>query len=135
MKYFSIKELVDETTYKRYGESCWQFFKPEALEMLDGIREFFKSPCTVNNWSSGGEYQYRGYRPVFCNIGAKQSMHRVGGAFDIDIKGLSAEEARQNILADKDNTLLRRIMRMEDGVSWLHADIKPTEHRIYLFKV
>ena len=137
MKHFQLNELVDRTTFEKYGQQCWQFFPKEALEMLDGIREFFKSPVTVNNWHIGGQYQFRGWRPVWSNVGAPQSMHRKGGAFDCDIQGLTAEEARQNILADKDNPLLKNIMRLEDGVSWLHTDtgiIPKGKNRIYLFR-
>jgi len=134
MKFFELFELVDKKTYETLGNKAWDLFKPEALIMLEGLREFFKCPISCNTWHWGGEFQFRGYRPPSCSVGAPQSLHKQGMAFDVDIEGLSAEEARLNIMADQNNPLLKNIMRMEKDTNWVHIDCKPVANRIYLFQ-
>ena len=133
-KHFKIEELVPEDVFEEYGEElCWQLFDEQALMMLDGIREYFGLPVTVNNWHKGGFFHNRGYRRPDTAIGAKGSMHKLGKAFDSDVKGLTAEEVRKKILSDKDCELLKYINRIEASVSWLHCDVKPVQERIMVF--
>jgi hypothetical protein len=138
VKHFILPELVDRATYAREGEDGWKLFHPNILEALDGVREFFGVPVTVNNWWKGiGNLQYRGYRPHDCLVGASQSYHKRGMAFDFDVKGFTADVARGMILEHQDDPLLAKIQRMEDGVLWVHADIGTIpkgKNRIYLFK-
>ena len=134
---FRIEELVDRQSFLDWGEHCWTYFHPEALEMLHGIRMFLGRPITVNNWLWGGPLSFRGYRGPACMIGAVQSYHRRGMAFDFDVKGLTAEDALDLILANQDHEWLMPIQRMERGIPWVHADIGaiPRDRtRIYLFR-
>lgn len=137
MKHFKTYELVDQKTYEEKGEKALELFTPEILEALDGVREFFDEPITVNNWFIGGKFQWRGYRtPEKAKmLGAPNSEHAKGNAFDFDIKGVSAEEARRVIKLNQNDPLLQGIMRLEANVSWVHIDCKPVNSRIYLFKV
>lgn len=138
MKHFQLHELVDRATFQKYGEEAWKLFHQDALEALDGIREFFNTPVTVNNWWDGvGSFQYRGYRPPDCPVGAAHSYHRRGMAFDLDVKGYEADEVRTIILDNQDNPLLATIQRLEAGVRWVHFDvgeIRKGQGRIYLFE-
>ena len=138
MNHFELHELIDRATFQKYGEEAWKLFHPDALEALSGIREFFDVPVTVNNWWNGvGSFQYRGYRPPDCRIGALQSYHKRGMAFDLDIRYHEADDVRRIILENQDNPLLAKIRRLEADVSWVHFDIgEPPEgkDRIYLFK-
>jgi hypothetical protein len=136
MQYFKAYELVDRLTYEKMGENALSLFTPEILEALDGVREYFDEPITVNNWFSGGKFQWRGYRtPEKAKmLGSPNSEHAKGNAFDFDIKGISAEEARRVIKLNQNDPLLRGIMRLEANVSWVHIDCKPVNNRIYLFK-
>lgn len=131
-KYFRVYELVDKATYYQFGFKAFQFFNPLALQMIDGVREYFDAPVTINNWISGGDFQWRGLRTKACEVGGDYSLHRFGGAFDCDIKGLSAHEARKRIMADKDHPLLKNINCMEDGVNWLHIDVRNIASRILI---
>jgi hypothetical protein len=136
MKYFKMEEIVDKNTFENFGRSAWPLFPPYSLDMLDNLREFFGVPVIVNNWLEGGQFQFRGYRPSWCNVGSSGSYHRKGMAFDCDVEGYTAEEARQKILANQDNELLKLINRMEANTSWLHTDCKPLiypQERIYVF--
>jgi hypothetical protein len=134
VKYFKIEELVDKNTFQKYGEDCWKLFQPNILDALDGVREFFGNPVTVNNWNSGGAFQFRGYRAPDCPVGALQSYHKRGMAFDFDVKGMTADVVRGMIMEHQNDPLLKNIMRMEAKVSWCHIDTKPVENRIVLFK-
>ena len=133
---FRLEELVDRQSFKDFGEGCWAFFPQESLYMLHGIREYFSVPVTVNNWLSGGPFQYRGYRGPSCGIGAISSYHKGGRAFDFDVKDMTAEEVRTEIKMHQDDPLLLLIQRMENKVTWCHVDngtLKAGQQRIYIF--
>jgi hypothetical protein len=135
--HFRIEELVDKDTFLEKGEEAWGLFVPDALTMLDGIREFFDRPVTVNNWLWGGPMQFRGWRPPWCPWGAKDSYHKRGMAFDFNVKMLTAEEVRQILVENKDDPKFRLIQRLEADVRWVHADIgrlPDGKQRIYLFR-
>ena len=138
MKYFKVFELVNRETYDKMGDRAIELFTPDALAALDGIREYFGAPVTVNNWHSGGPFEWRGWRTLkkAAELGAPKSAHARGEAFDCDIQGVTAEEARQRILDDKSNPLLLKITRIEANVNWLHFDVTELPygvHRIYVF--
>ncbi|OQC57067.1 MAG: Peptidase M15 [Bacteroidetes bacterium ADurb.Bin012] len=137
MKHFKAYEIVDKNTYEALGEDALRLFPYHSLLMLDGLREFFDVPITVNTWHSGGQFQWRGFRTIHCKEGAKQSYHRRGMAFDCDVRNYTAEEARKKILSNEDDPLLQYVNRIEDGVNWLHIDsgtVPEGKQRIYLFK-
>jgi len=135
--HFQLEELVDRDTFGTMGEKAWDLLHPDAIAFIDGVREFFGLPVTVNNWKWGGEWQYRGYRPPHCQIGAPQSYHRRGMAFDFDVKGMTATNVRKEIIEKCNDQRLVKIMRMEMDVNWVHADIGKIpkgKSRIYLFR-
>jgi hypothetical protein len=138
VKYFKAFELVDHLTYESMGENALSLFDAAALQALDDLREYFDRPVTVNDWHSGGEFEWRGFRTLAkaIELGAPRSAHATGRAFDLDILGLSAEAARLEIMANKNNPLLMRIMRLEAGKNWVHFDVMelpPWATRIHLF--
>lgn len=134
-KYFKLIELVDKYTYSRFKEKAWSFLDPYALQALDNIREYFNSPVTVNTWSFGGDFQYRGFRPKHCDIGADYSFHRYGKAFDYDVKGVPAEEVRQTIIKNKDKDEFKLITCLEADVNWVHMDVRPIEDNLRILLV
>jgi len=136
LKHFQLFEIVDPETYRSKGEAAWDLFNPEALMALDNLREFFGVPITINNWHIGGPFSLRGYRTPerAAELGASHSQHALGNAFDCDIHGLTADQARNGIIENKDNPLLQKIMRLEDGVSWVHFDLMSVPDRIHVFK-
>jgi len=137
MRHFELYELVDRATFQKWGQDAWSLFHPDLLLALDGIRDFFNAPVTVNNWYGGGPFQYRGYRGPECPIGAPASYHKNGMAADFDVQGYMAEDARRIIIENQDNELLQYITRMEKAVTWVHidlAELRKDQKRIYLFK-
>jgi hypothetical protein len=133
-KYFDVYELVDKATFDRYGLRCWEFFTPQAIQALDGVREFFGVPVTINDWYWGGDYQWSGLRPATCDIGAAFSQHRFGNAFDGKLKGVTAFDARKAIMSNQLDPRLININALEGGVSWLHFDCRNIPERIKFFQ-
>ena len=137
MKHFQMYELVDRTTYVKWGDRCITLFSPDLLFSLDGIREFFNTSVVINNWYGGGPFQYRGYRDPECTVGAEHSYHKKGMAADFDVKGLDADIVRGMIVEHQDDPLLAKIQRLEANVRWVHVDVGEVpkgKERIYLFK-
>ena len=143
-RWFSLRELVDEQTYKKYGDFAWNFFRPELLETLVFIREYvLKVPITVNNWHMGGKFSQRGLQH---NLSAEvwkytsaskqyMSAHILGAGVDFDAKGMTAAEVRSAIQAAAKN--LPYPIRLEDGVSWVHLDVynDGSKEKVQLFRV
>ena len=143
-RFFALRELVDEQTYKKYGDFAWNFFRPELLETLVYIREYvLKVPITINNWHCGGKFGQRGLRH---NMSAEvwkytkdgkqyMSAHILGAGVDFDAKGMTAAEVRKVIQAAAKS--LPYPIRLEDAVSWVHIDVynDGSKEKVQLFKV
>ena len=119
-----------------YGENAWQFLSTCYLETLLVIREqILAAPmyCNTSNLTQ------RGLRCNLCPIVANKhslylSAHILGKAGDFTVRGLSAEEARNNII--QNSHLLPYPIRMEKNVTWLHIDTLPKNgitEKIHLF--
>lgn len=127
-KYFSIKELVCPHVFNKYREDqMWSFFSMQALETLLVLRrDILKAPLIINSWKDN--YTQRGLRCNLCAIPKEKtrlekvymSAHCTGEAFDITVKGMTAEQARRKI--DDMQDFLPYPVRMESGVTWLHID-------------
>ena len=119
-KHFTIQELVPLETYQLLGDNSWIVLDIRAVMTLDQLRDYF-GPCTVNNWSRGGNLQYRGFRPKDCTVGAMNSQHRFGRAFDCSFNS-SADKVRQDILDNRSQ--FPYLSALEDEVSWVHFDVR-----------
>ena len=129
-KYFDIQELVCEHTYRKFGETSWQFFRPQFLETLLVIRRgILNTGMTVNNWHTGGQFGQRGLRCNLCQIVRDNtskgliylSAHCEGAAVDFDTKIFTAEQLR-GIIADHAD-MLPYPVRLEEHVNWCHVDV------------
>lgn len=132
-KYFTVEELVSKEVYELLGDEAIKLFDPKALEVLEDVREILDVPLICNNWRSGGSRDDCGYRDLKCSVGASKSAHKTGQAFDLVSNVLSANEMRNRIQLCAH--MLRHNIRMEDGVNWLHIDVKnTTSQKIITFK-
>lgn len=143
-RFFSLRELVDEPTYKKYGDFAWNFFRTELLETLLYLREYvLKVQMTINTWMTGGKYSERGLRH---NMSAEvwkytkdnkqfMSAHVLGAGVDFDAKGMTAAEVRSAIQAAAKR--LPHPIRLEDGKAWVHIDVynDGSKEKVQLFKV
>jgi hypothetical protein len=121
---FKLQELVPPEIYQQFGDKALFLLDQNMIKMVDGIRNFFGVPVTINNWHIKGSFTLRGFRPADTSVGAKYSQHKYGRAGDMDIQGYTAEDARQAILKNQKSPLLNWITVIEDKVNWLHADCR-----------
>lgn len=137
-KFFTVKELVCDHTFSRFGESSWQFLDTDYLHALLVIRrDILQRPMTCNHAGA----KQRGLRCNMCDLVKKKtaaylSAHVLGKAGDFTISGMSADEARRTIKAA--SHLLPCNIRVEGGVSWLHFDVLPQygiSVKVYEFRV
>lgn len=134
LTHFIPQEFVPRHIFDVMGSECLCLINPVILVTCEDIRKYFDKPVTLNNWHIGGQFEFRGFRPAYCSEGADMSMHRVGGAQDCDVKGLTAQEVRTEIIKHSDK--FPYITRLEDNVTWVHFDCKKTGlGKIQLFKV
>ena len=120
-KHFEIYELVPPSVYEKRGQKAWELLDERALVTLDTLRDNL-GVCTVNNYYFGGSRKWSGLRTPESPYYSPTSQHSLGKAFDCLFKTVSAEEARQHILSNRD--LYPHITGLELDVSWLHFDIR-----------
>lgn len=126
-EHIDIEELVPKDTFMLKGIECFDLIDYRIPLILERIRELCGNrPLIINNWLWGGKYQYRGYRPLDCTVGARNSMHKHGMAVDFDVRFQTAEETRKIILENESELMLLGLTRMERDVSWVHIDLKST---------
>lgn len=136
-QYFKISELVGSKTNSTYGERAFRFFGTNILHALLIVRENIGNPITVN----GRGMEQRGLRtniqPIVKSKSDRDrlyiSAHIQGRAFDFDVKGMTAQEVRDWIVANEN--LFPFKIRLEDGVTWVHMDDIDEEKnpKVYLF--
>lgn len=145
-EHFSLKELLPREIYEHLEQhnsiwKGWLLFPHTTIETIDALRKQF-GPMYINTWSFSesfkaqhGDWNGRGYRDL--DLVAKPnyvSLHCTGMATDSHFKNISAEEARQFILANPDKfphiTCLEMTLRKKP-IGWLHWDSRPISNRIY----
>ena len=131
-KHFIIEELVSPKTFKDRGQKAWQLFDDRLLMTLDRLRDKY-GPMTINNWKWNGDREWSGLRTPDSPWYSKYSQHTHGRASDILFKHTTAEQVRQDILANPDDKTFEFINSFEEGTSWLHVDTRSVE-RLYTFK-
>ena len=144
-EYFGIEELVDKTVFDKYGEVAWKFMDELLLDCLLIIREELGKPMTINNWKWGGQFSQRGLRHNMSPMVKKKnymylSAHMFGKAVDFDVKGMTAVEVREWIVANEDKLPCKvRLEKNMKGkpISWVHLDIMsdPSKPKVYQFDV
>jgi hypothetical protein len=82
-RHFRPQELVPKALFELMGNGSLRCFDREVLQALDALRAYHDRPVTINTWHTGGTHQWRGFRSVSCPVGAVQSRHKLGVAFDL----------------------------------------------------
>lgn len=132
--FFDIEELVCDHTFQRFGQSAWDFLDTDFLYCLLVIRrDILKKPM----WCNGNGAKQRGLRCNLCPLVKEKKVpyitaHIQGKAGDFTVQGMTAENARKMICANAD--LLPCKIRLEDGCSWLHFDVRDSgKEKVTLF--
>lgn len=123
-KNFKLVELVPRSIYEKYGKNSIWFVRYKLISGIQILRENLGKPCTINNWHVGGDFQYSGYRPRDCNIGADDSQHRGWNAYDLKFDGLESLEVQEWIRKNfKSKELFKHFTTIENGtIGWTHVD-------------
>lgn len=126
---FEVHELVDKETYQRLGEKSWWMLNEKAVKGLFELRKAIGKPITVNNWFLGGSLENRGYRSIYSTVGGKFSQHRVGNAFDINVKGMTPLQVYDFILENYTKFGITTIEHKDYTPTWTHIDFRPTNQK------
>lgn len=125
---FVIQEFVPPETYKKWGRKSVWFINKRVVLFCQWLKDYTGESVTINDWHWGGQYQYSGYRPPDCTVGAGESSHRRSIGIDIKVQDYGAEEVRQ-IIRDKFKYLneLFGVSCIELGTeTWTHVDFRET---------
>lgn len=132
-KHLIIQEIVPRDLYDMFKDPAQLFalFDEQVLMGADWLRNRYGT-MTCNNWHLGGEFKWSGFRTTESPYYSQGSMHSVGKALDLKFSKISAEEIRADL---RKLEYVPHITRIEDGVSWLHIDTKPTNNnKLHFFK-
>jgi hypothetical protein len=134
--HFNIWELVPPSLGKMVeSRGVYQtfniLFDERLLRTMDMLRNEFGT-MQVNTWKNGGVFEYRGFRPSGCDIGARLSQHRFGRAVDMIPLDSDVEHIREEILNRPNSVSYQYIGGLELDVSWLHIDVRG---RLYADKI
>jgi hypothetical protein len=127
--YFDLEEFVPPQIIKLFGKNAIWFINPKVIELATAYREFFKLPVVINNWHTGGQFSYRGYRPPRVNIGAEYSQHKLGNAFDCNIGAMTEKQMFDAVKTNFEYFKKFGLTSIEDyrfTDGWLHSDVRPT---------
>ncbi len=126
-QHFADYELFDKDFYAQalpqLGERIFIIYDVRVLITADRLRKRFGA-IKVNDWHWGGGFNFRGYRPPGCTVGAEFSQHRFGRALDMDPLHATAEEIREDIIAKPNEATYEYITAIETDISWLHFDVR-----------
>ncbi len=148
IEYFAIEELVSRRTFNARGQKAWELLDWRALQTLEWLRENL-GRATVNNWKWGGVYEQSGLREWEFYLQLKdvnnddqakkrysgsRSQHKFGRGFDVKFADHTAEEVRQWIKENWEDSGFDWAITLEEGVSWLHFDVRnKPKNQVYTF--
>ena len=124
---FYLDEVMHPDVYKKFGKKSRWFIDQRLVDIVQYIRAATGEPITINTWFDGGKFKERGLRNPATTTGAKYSQHKFGKALDFTVNGMTADEVREKILGEwKQDLMNLGLTAIEDGVSWVHIDVRNT---------
>ena len=135
-EFFKLEEVLPQRFFdlnEKRGRQLWLLFDDRALITLDRLRRRYDRKMTINTWiwDEVNPFNFRGFRPPDCEIGAKLSQHRFGRAFDANVEDMPAHEIRADIKKNKGDSAFEFITGIEEGINWLHFDVRNWEKEKY----
>lgn len=124
-KNFYLDEFFDRKTYIKYYNSneLWKLLLKLDMSLIEGLqvlRDMLGISITVNNWWTGGDREWSGYRPKGTPYFSENSMHSICKAVDF-ICSMPADKVRKFI--DKNWYIFKKYFsRTEKNTSWVHID-------------
>ncbi len=138
-KNFDLKEYVDPNVFSRFGERSLWFIRPELIDLVQFMRDYFNTTILINTWSLGDTlktaYLNSGFRSHKCRVGALYSQHRFGNAADLKFPGKSIQAIREEIMREEQVFYDAGLRAIEKGTEhWLHVDCRNTnQNHIFQF--
>ena len=140
-KYFAPQELVPKEFLDQFADPnmVYGIFDENALRILDMIRDWAGVPLTVNDWQLKGNRKDSGFRVKNSTVGAQNSSHKFGKAFDIVSPKITTQQLWALIDKNADKLPCKiRIERTTGGkpISWLHFDTNSAQtqkEKVYYF--
>jgi len=141
-KYFTPQEFFSKAVWdehKEKGNQIWRLMDGRILWTADQIREHFCGKgkttnfdvMTINNWSWGGQLQYRGYRDMLIDIFIPDnnfsltSQHVFGRAMDYHFGNISTAEVIADIQANPTARRYKFVTGLELNTdTWVHNDTR-----------
>lgn len=153
-QHFDVRELVPKHIWDQFGVKSTWFVNPRIIHILEFYKSFWlayykkkylaihgedrvKSVLIrVNNWHTGGEYQWRGIRTDQCTEGGRNSQHRYKDGVDceilvnfIDGSRIEADykEVHKVVLDNEREFMSHGVTCVEDpaiATGWLHSDCR-----------
>jgi hypothetical protein len=115
---FFLDEVVSAVTYQKLKV---------LMTVLQFIRDTTGLSVVVNNWWSGGQFNWRGLRTADTTQGSPGSEHRNFGAFDANIGRMTGQQMFDWVRANAKALYALGVRRVEDPSltpNWLHLDGK-----------
>lgn len=133
-EHFGIYEVFEPSMFDIFGPDdigIWLYVDQRVKITIDRLRERY-GRAYMNTWAFNkktqavfGTHRYRGWRSARCPVGAKYSQHKMGCAGDMVFVDVSAENIREDILAQPYDKTFEYITCIEMEVDWLHFDVRP----------
>ena len=131
-RHYRMEEFVPPEVSAALGNRALLVMDYRILKTADAVREFFNRPVVINNWKFTGDRTQAGFRLHTCRVGAAYSQHRFGRALDMIIEKVSADEARRQVINNRNH--FPYVTAIEDKVGWLHVDCRTVvSEDIFLF--
>ena len=132
-EFFTLEEMLPSTMQAEIallGDLLWLRFDARALITADRLRRRCGT-ALANTWglsekmrSLYGIHQFRGFRPLDCQIGSALSQHKEGRAVDLVFLSCPVQHLREDIITDPFHPDFEYITGLEMSVSWLHFDVR-----------
>lgn len=118
-----LDEYIPKELYLKYESKphiLIGLIDKQLVEADQALRHQF-GPVTINDWWHGGNRNWSGIRTPDSSYYSPTSQHSFGRASDKLFAKSAAEEVRQFI---RQHWKELGITCIEDGVSWVHSDIR-----------
>lgn len=147
-EHFLIQELVSESLYRKFGNKCIWWIQKTELVKLEWFRSLMKLRfgadvyVIINNWHSGGGYQYSGIRDSSCKIGSEDGFHNYALGWDVKVyygtgKQVDSDLVYDTLMYNEKECLKIGITTLEDKsytsasnpknrTGWTHIDSRNT---------
>lgn len=130
---FDAREFVHPKFWHLHEQGVIDFrwyIQQVTLDMAQCIRDRWGKTMWINTWAIDDhpeDWDDRGLRLPWSNVGATYSQHKYGGAIDFNIEGVACDEVRADIKQNPQTYRRFGLTTIESGeyaTSWVHADTR-----------